>query len=79
MIVVAHDMPMILGLVDRLYVMASGEVIAEGRPAAVARDPVVIAAYLGTSALPVRPSAPRPPAGSRSRSRSRSRSLAGGS
>jgi ABC-type branched-subunit amino acid transport system ATPase component/ABC-type branched-subunit amino acid transport system permease subunit len=48
MIVVAHDLPMILGLADRMYVMASGAVIAEGAPNVLLRDPDVIAAYIGT-------------------------------
>ena len=48
MIIIEHDIPMITGLVDRLYVLAAGEVIAEGPPSIVREDPAVVAAYLGT-------------------------------
>jgi len=51
LIVVAHDIPMVVGLVDRLYVLASGQVIAEGPPDLLSRDQAVIAAYLGTEAM----------------------------
>jgi ABC-type branched-subunit amino acid transport system permease subunit/ABC-type branched-subunit amino acid transport system ATPase component len=48
MVIIEHDIPMITGLVDRLYVLAAGEVIAEGPPSIVREDPAVVAAYLGT-------------------------------
>ncbi|HUR77091.1 MAG TPA: ATP-binding cassette domain-containing protein [Acidimicrobiales bacterium] len=48
MIVIDHDIPMVMGLVDRLYVMSAGTVIAEGAPRLLREDPAVIAAYLGT-------------------------------
>lgn len=47
-VVIDHDLPVISDLVDRLYVLAAGEVIAEGPPAAVRDDPAVVASYLGT-------------------------------
>jgi ABC-type branched-subunit amino acid transport system ATPase component/ABC-type branched-subunit amino acid transport system permease subunit len=48
LIVVEHDLPLILAISDRVYCMEAGAVIAEGEPAAVREDPLVIASYLGT-------------------------------
>src|SRR5204862_4587931 len=49
-VVVAHDLPMVMGLVDRVYVLSSGQVIADGMPSVVMRDPAVVATYLGGEA-----------------------------
>jgi len=46
--VIEHDIPLIMGLVDRLYVLAAGHVIAEGHPSVLRDDAAVVAAYLGT-------------------------------
>jgi ABC-type branched-subunit amino acid transport system ATPase component/ABC-type branched-subunit amino acid transport system permease subunit len=48
MLVIEHDIPLMMGLVDRLYVLANGQVIAEGKPSVLRDDPAVVAAYLGT-------------------------------
>jgi ABC-type branched-subunit amino acid transport system ATPase component/ABC-type branched-subunit amino acid transport system permease subunit len=48
MVVIEHDLPLIMDLADRMYVMAAGSVIAEGDPRRLREDPAVIAAYLGT-------------------------------
>ena len=48
-IVIEHDMPLVMGISDRVYCLEAGAVIAEGPPEQVRRDPLVIASYLGTS------------------------------
>ena len=48
MIVIEHDMPMIMGLSDRVYCLEAGKIIAEGVPEEVRKDPRVVASYLGT-------------------------------
>jgi ABC-type branched-subunit amino acid transport system ATPase component/ABC-type branched-subunit amino acid transport system permease subunit len=47
-LIVEHDMPLLMGLCDRVYAMESGFVIAEGTPEEIRRDPRVVASYLGT-------------------------------
>ena len=48
-IVIEHDMPLVMGISDRVYCLEAGAVIAEGPPEQIRRDPLVIASYLGTS------------------------------
>ena len=52
-LVIEHDMPMLMGLCDRVYAMDAGAVIAEGTPTEIREDPEVIASYLGTNVPPI--------------------------
>lgn len=57
-LIVEHDMPMLMGLCDRIYAMENGRVIAEGTPEEVRNDPAVIASYLGTDLVAIDRSGP---------------------
>src|SRR5207249_4348805 len=52
-LIVEHDMPLLMGLCDRVYAMETGRVIAEGTPQQVRENPLVIASYLGSSDVAV--------------------------
>ncbi len=47
-LVIEHDMPLIMGISDRVYCLELGHIIAEGTPHEVRTNPAVIASYLGT-------------------------------
>ena len=49
-LLVEHDMPMVMGVSDRVVVLNYGRIIAEGPPAAIQGNPEVISAYLGQGA-----------------------------
>lgn len=46
-LLVEHDMNLVMGVCDRIVVLEFGKKVAEGTPAEIQSNPVVIAAYLG--------------------------------
>ena len=60
-LVVEHNIPMVLELCDPVVVFSRGAAIAEGAPATIREDPVVLDAYLGDEWRP--PAAEHPASG----------------
>ncbi|MDP9101910.1 MAG: ATP-binding cassette domain-containing protein [Actinomycetota bacterium] len=59
-VVIEHDMPLIMGMSDRILAMETGRAIALGDPATVCSDPQVIESYLGGNALAIQRSGTTP-------------------
>lgn len=53
MIVIEHDMPLVMGLSDRVLAMESGRELACGTPQEIRTHPLVLASYLGDDATAI--------------------------
>jgi ABC-type branched-subunit amino acid transport system ATPase component/MFS family permease len=49
LLVIEHDVPLLLGIADRIIALDLGEIVAAGAPDEVVQHPAVVQSYLGTT------------------------------
>ena len=58
LVIVEHDIPLVMGMSDRVQCLSAGATLAVGTPEEVREDPAVIASYLGTDERAIARSGP---------------------